>query len=263
VMEFALVYGNDWFWVPVPTPIGTLERVTTLLVTDTFGVRTLIRPSEQTQVNPGETPWSMFKLSGDGRRSDFIAMAPTLGVVDDADALEEVLFLRDDLAAMAWAVEHQLQGDLDSPLDAYELYLQRIKADPPPPPPTAQPGGPNLYYTLETSVPDNWIPMVPVKSPQDELFLRRGTMEIATSTGFVSLKAHALILEPQHPFFVADRMLSRAGVLVDRYFRRTRSSDGSTFVWMARKSGPGRGPGWSGLRFDIVRDMAKAKAKTA
>jgi hypothetical protein len=101
--------------------------------------------------------------------------------------------------------------------------------------------------------------MVPIKSPQDELFLRRGTMEIATSTGFVNLKTHALILEPEHPFFVADRVLSRAGVLVDRYFRRTRSSDGSTFVWMARKSGPGRGPGWSGLRFDIVRDMAKAK----
>ena len=259
VMEFALVYGNNWFWVPVPTPIGTLERVTTLVVTDTFGVRTLIRPSEQTQVNPGETPWSMFKLSTDGRRSDFIAMSPTLGVVEDADALEEVLFLRDDLAAMAWAVEHQLQADLDAPLDAYELYLQRIKDDPPPPPPQAQPDGPSLYYTLETTPPDNWIPMVPVKSPSGELFLRRGTMEIATSHGFVDLKAHAVILEPNHPFFLADRMLSRAGLLVDRYFRRTRSSDGSTFVWMARKSGQGRGPGWSGLRFDIVRDMAKAK----
>jgi hypothetical protein len=258
VMEFALVYGNDWFSVPVPTPVGTLERVATLLVTDTFGVRTLIRPSEQTQINPGETPWSMYKLSGNGRRSDFIAMAPTLGVVDDADALEEVLFLRDDLAAMAWAVEHQLQGDLDGPLDAYEMYLQRIKTDPLPPPPKATPGGPNIHYTLETAVPDNWIPMVPIRSPQSELFLRRGTMEIATASGFVNLKARALILEPQHPFFVADRMVSRAGVLVDRYFRRTRSSDGSTFVWMARKTGQGRGPGWSGLRFDIIRDMAKS-----
>jgi hypothetical protein len=66
-------------------------------------------------------------------------------------------------------------------------------------------------------------------------------------------------LEPEHPYFVADRMLSRAGVMVDRYFRRTRSSEGSTFVWVARKSGAGRGPGWSGLLFDIVRDMAKAK----
>lgn len=64
VMEFALVYGNDWFSVPVPAPQGDLSRVTTLVVTDTFGIRTLIRPSEDTVVNPGETPWSMFKLSG-------------------------------------------------------------------------------------------------------------------------------------------------------------------------------------------------------
>jgi hypothetical protein len=257
VMEFALVFGNDWFSVPVPTPIGTLSRVTTLVITDTFGIRTLVRPSEQTQINPGESPWSMYKLSGTNFRSDFIAMAPTLGVVDDADNLEEVLFLRDDMAAMAWAVEHQLQGDLDSPIDAYEIYLRRIKADPIPPAPTATSGGPKIYYTLETVVPDNWIPMVPVKSPQDELFLRRGTMEIPTASGLVKLKPRALILEPEHPFFVADREVSRAGVLVDRYFRRTRSADGSTFVWMARKSGQGRGPGWSGLRFDIVRDMAE------
>ena len=159
---------------------------------------------------------------------------------------------------MAWAVEHQLQGDLDSPLDAYEMYLQRIKNDPLPPPPKATPDGPKIYYTLETSVPDNWIPMVPVQSPQNELLLRRGTMEIATSSGFVFLKAHALILEPQHPFFVADRVVTRAGIMVDRYFRRTRSADGSTFVWLARKSQQGRGPGWSGLRFDIVQDMAQS-----
>jgi hypothetical protein len=268
VMEFALVYGNDWFSVPVPmtvgisgsdpAPRGTLSRVTTLLVTDTFGIRTLIRPSEQTQVNPGESPWSMYKLSGKGTRSDFIVMAPTLGVVDDADALEEVLFLRDDMAALAWAVEHQLHGDLDAPVDAYEMYLRRIKADPPPAPPVATPGGPQIYYTLETVVPDNWIPMIPVQTPQGALYLRRGTMEIPTSSGFVKLKARALILEPTHPFFVADRVILRSGVQVDRYFRRTRSSDGTTFVWMARKSGQGRGPGWSGLRFDIVRDMAQS-----
>ena len=65
-----------------------------------------------------------------------------------------------------------------------------------------------------------------------------------------------MILEPDRPFFVADRVVSRAGVQVDRYFRYTRSSDGKIFVWLARKAGQGRGPGWSGLRFDIVRDMA-------
>ena len=89
VMEFALVYGNDWFSVPIPAAIGSLASISTLVATDTFGVRTLIRPSEQTVVTPGESPWSMFKLSGNGERSNFIMLAPTLGLVQDAVALEE------------------------------------------------------------------------------------------------------------------------------------------------------------------------------
>jgi hypothetical protein len=260
VMEFALVHGNDWFWTPVPVnigisgsgtePRGTLSRVTTLVVTDTFGIRTLIRPAEETTVNPGESPWSMYKISGDGVRSDFILMAPTLGIVDDGDALEQIRFLRDDMAALVWAVEHQLQGDLDSAVDAHESYLQHIQAAQPPGPPKAAPGGPKTYYTLGTPVPDNWIPMIPVKSTQGELLLRRGTIALSQQ------KARAVILEPQHPFYVADRVVSRAGDQVDRYFRYTRSTDGTIFVWMARKSRVGCGEGWSGLRFDIVRDLA-------
>jgi hypothetical protein len=269
VMEFALVYGNDWFSVPVPvtvgisgadpSPKGTLSRVTTLVVTDTFGVRTLISPAEQTTVNPGESPWSMFKLSGPGTRSDFIVMAPTLGVVENAEALEQVLFLRDDIAALAWAVEDRLQGDLDTSVNPHEMYLERLKSNPPQPPPTAVPGGPQIYYTMETPVPDYWIPMVPVKTPQGALYLRRGTMEIPVASGPpIKIQARAVVLDPAHPFFLADYVVPRSGVQVDRYFRRTRSSDGTTFLWLARKSGLGRGEGWSGLRFDIVQTMAGA-----
>lgn len=268
VMEFALVYGDDWFWIPVPVQVGisgsdtlsrgTLSRITNLVVTDTFGVRTLIRPSEQTQVNPGETPWSMFKISGQNLRSDFILMAPTLGTVNDANALEEVLFLRDDMAAMAWAIEHRLPSELDAATDAYALYQQRLKADPPPPPPVATPGGPQIAYSLETAPPDNWIPMVPVLAPSSQLYLRRGTMEVPTSSGFIKLKARGAILEPQHPFFVTDTAVPRSGTQVDRYFRYTRSSDGTIFVWLARKSGQGTGSGWSGLRFDLVDELTSS-----
>ena len=268
VMEFALVYGDDWFWIPVPVQVGisgsdtlsrgTLSRITNLVVTDTFGVRTLIRPSEQTQVNPGETPWSMFKISGQNLRSDFILMAPTLGTVTDADALEEVLFLRDDMAAMAWAIEHRLPSELDAATDAYALYQQRLKSDPPLPPPVATPGGPEIAYSLETVPPDNWIPMVPVLAPSSQIYLRRGTMEVPTSSGFIKLKARGAILEPQHPFFVADTAVPRSGTRVDRYFRYTRSSDGTIFVWLARSSGQGTGSGWSGLRFDLVDKLSSS-----
>jgi hypothetical protein len=261
VTEFALVYANDWFAVPVPTPINSLARVTTLVVSDTFGVRTLIRPSEQTTVVPGETPWSMYKLSGAGTRSDFIMMAPTLGVVDDAPPLENVQFLRDDMAAMAWAVEHQLQGEMDTAIDGNEAYQQRLASNPPPPPPTATANGPTDYYTLEIPVPDNWIPMVPVQTAQGALYLRRGTMTVPTTDGVLDITARALILEPGQPFFVADHVIPRAGFEADRYFRRTRASDGTTYLWMARITGPGTGMGWSGLRYDAVRDMASAPSQ--
>jgi hypothetical protein len=257
VMEFALVYGNNWFSVPIPAAIGDLVRITTLVVTDTFGVRTLIRPSEQTVVTPGESPWSMFKLSGNGTRSDFIMLAPTLGLVQDASALEEVMFLRDNMAAMAWAVEQKLQGDLDSPIDGQEAYLQRLSQNGPANPPQATLNGPQIFYTVEQPVPDNWIPLLPVQTPQGSLYLRRGTMEIPTAAGILYVTPRALLLDPGKPFFLADRTLRPAGILADRYFRRTRSADGTTFVWMARKSGPGRGPGWSGLRYDLVQSMAK------
>ena len=102
--------------------------------------------------------------------------------------------------------------------------------------------------------------MVPVQSPQGELFLRRGTMKIPTGGGFYLLKARAVLLEPQHAFLVADRVISRAGVTSRPLLPAHTLSDGSTFLWLARMSGPGRGPGWSGLRFDIVQPMAQATA---
>lgn len=254
VMEFALVYGNDWFSVPVPAAFGALSTVSTLVVTDTFGIRTLIRPSEDTTVTAGKPPWTMFKLSGNGVRSNFIMVGSTLGVVEEGDALEEVLFLRDDMAAMAWAIENQLQGDLDAPVDGRESYLRWLQVNPAPAAPQATTGGPQVYYTVEIPVPNNWIPMVPVQTAQGALYLRRGTMEIPTSSGIVPVTARALLLDSGKPFFVADHIIPRSGILADRYFRRARSSDGSTYLWMARRTASGTGPGWSGLRFDIVQD---------
>ena len=181
-------------------------------------------------------------------------------MVEEGDALEEVLFLRDDMAAMAWAVENQLQGDLDAPVDGREAYLRWLQVNPAPAPPQATAGGPQIYYTVEIPVPNNWIPMVPVETAQGALYLRRGIMEIATSSGIVPVTARALLLDPGKPFFVADHIIPRSGILADRYFRRARSSDGSTYLWMARRIGSGTGPGWSGLRFDVVQNKATASS---
>jgi hypothetical protein len=255
VVEFALVYGADWFFVPIPTPLGVLQRITTLVVTDTFGIRTLIRPVEQMPVVGGQHPWSMFKISGDGGAlSDFIVLAPTLGLSDDADPIEDVLFLRDNMAALAWAVEQKLQGSLDLAVDGYEQYLARLRADPSAAPPPVSANGPGIAYTVEHPVPDNWIPLLPVLSQTGALLLRRGTMDVPGSGGtVVQLQPHSSILQPGTPFYLTERVVTSTGVEVQKQLRRCRWTDGSTLVWMGRRTTPGRGPGWSGLKFDYLR----------
>ena len=60
--EFGLVYGNDWFVVPYNLPVGSLAEIKGLIVTDVFGVRTLIRAAGQDQGMDWQR-WSMFGLS--------------------------------------------------------------------------------------------------------------------------------------------------------------------------------------------------------
>lgn len=259
VMEFALVFGNDWFCVPVPTKVGSLSQVITLVVTDTFGIRTVIEPTEQlAQPDGSGGPWSMFKISGPGGgRSPFIMTPPSCGVVMEGQPLEDVYFLRDDMAALCWAVEHQLQGPLDAPVDALQLAFDFDAAFAPPPLPDQVPGGPAQTYVLEMPVPANWIPMVPVVSPTGARYFRRGVM---VRPGYGDVHAAAQLLQPQQPLFVADESIPREGAEVTRYFRRTRWADGSTVTWLAHRNRPGRGPGWSGLAFDLVRPLPPGPA---
>jgi hypothetical protein len=252
VMEFALTYGNDWFVLGIPGTVGTLSTIDTLVVTDTFGRRTIIRSADQTQVVPGQPVWSMFKLSGADSRSPFLLMPPSIDVTDDGPALESVDFLRDNMAAMAWAVEHDLHGTLDAPVDAYQAYLARVARDPVPNP-VAQPGDPPVRYSVESVIPDNWIPMIPVITAAGQRVFRRGLIEHPEGSAFTASPAHASVLEPGAPFYLTDRIITSIGTVASAGFRRARGVDGTTYLWHARSSKPGTGPGWSGLRFDYLQ----------
>ena len=160
----------------------------------------------------------MFKITdGDGSVSDFIVLAPTLGLTDDAVPIEDVLFLRDNMAALAWAVERTLDGSLDLPVDGYEQYLARLRLDLLAPARPALAAGPDIAYTLEHPVPDNWIPMIPVLSQDGSLVLRRGTMDMPGPGGtVVQLQPHSSILQPGTPFYLTERVVTPIGVAVRR-----------------------------------------------
>jgi hypothetical protein len=38
MIEYTGSYGNDWFVVPLELPVGSINRVNSLVITDSFGV---------------------------------------------------------------------------------------------------------------------------------------------------------------------------------------------------------------------------------
>jgi hypothetical protein len=252
VIEFALLYGNDWFELPIRLPVGTLSRVKALVVTDTFGERTAIQPTSAL-ARAGAEPWRMFSLTNADDHTDLLLLAPTLLDVLESEPLEQVLFMRDEMAAMGWGIERIIQGALDRGVNGYEAWLHSLP-EPTPTPQPAPPGEPPIpiRYEIGTTVPANWIPLVPVQNSIRTFLFRRSVMGTPGAQ-----PAKGQILQPGQPFYLADEAIPRAGAQVERRFRRVRQPDGTTWTWIARRRSAGRGEGSSGLAFDVIEPEAK------
>src|SRR6185436_7327373 len=164
MVEFALDCGNDWFVIPVEVEVGSLCRTRSLVVTDTFGVRSLI-PCSSDLAAPYST-WRMFQHSfthGSGLtkpESNMFFLAPTLLQSLESAPVEEVVLARDEMANVAWAIERLIESAAEAPLSRYEADVARngdaLSS------PVASPGSPHaLRYRLASRVPSYWVPLLP------------------------------------------------------------------------------------------------------
>jgi hypothetical protein len=258
LMDFMFVHGNDWFVVPFPQEVGTLCRIDRLLVHDVFGGRTLIDRADRRADATSRTTrrWSMFTTSAPDTVegfADYFVLAPTAGAaMMSGEALETVRFIRDEMANMVWAVESSTENGLGQPWPGRERTRRE--------PTRAAPGAPlattALRYRIASSVPENWIPFVPVRiSPAGEVVLERA-VQLGPAPGEPgappAIHAAGRILSPPDPYQIREEEVSRGGVTVSRIVRRARWIDGSTHLWIARRKQAGRGEGSSGLRFDQI-----------
>ena len=252
LVEFSLTYGNDWFVIPIELDVGSLYRCRSLVIEDTFGVRTLIKPSSE--LGKPNSTWRMFQQShmrGSGLEepaSNLFFLTPSLLKSLESRPIEEVLFLRDEMANMAWGVERIIESATEQPLNRFE---QQGELTPSPPERSDQN---KLIYKLVTEVPDNWVPLLPIKSSEG-LRLRRGkVLKVDGPPGFV--EAQGRILNPDgtsdRHLRIFEEEIPREGVRVRRSYQYTRWFDGSTHLWIGRRKQIGRGEGSSGLRFDVV-----------
>ena len=251
LVEFALTYGNDWFVIPIELEVGSLYQTRSLVITDTFGVRTLIKSSSELPA-PHST-WRMFQHSNlrasgtAGPAANLFFLTPSLLSSLESRAIEEVLFLRDEMANMAWGVERIVESAIEEPLNRNESVRQAL---PPPPEPRTDN---KVAYGLATEVPGNWVPLLPVKSASGLRLQRGKVIKVDGSSGFI--EAHGRILNPDTKSLkLFEEEIPREGVRVTRHYQLARWHDGSTHLWIGRRKKAGTGEGSSGLRFDVLDD---------
>src|SRR5678816_3676049 len=107
VIEYALVFGNDWFTLPITLPVNGLYQVEKLDVRDNFGIIVKIPPA----TNSDGTQWTMYEMSVKAapltlrpRLTDRLFLCPAVSALE-GPPLEHVLVMRDEMANMVWGVE--------------------------------------------------------------------------------------------------------------------------------------------------------------
>ena len=270
LVEFALVYSEDWFLVPLDASRGNVIRVNDLKVTNTFGEEFHIpQAGESSSIDWDK--WSTGHPSVTSRyqgsrlnavqsdSNEALIFAPASVSATDGPALEEVVIARDEMANKVWGIEvavSNLLGEASAMADYWR------DADPPTLP---TPEGEGLHYTFMTDVPFSWIPFVAIADLTPDEFARsRALLRVpfvrTTTEGTDAriLPKGALIgTRDADPYILHEEGVNRVAQKIVRRFERARRPDGSVALWLARSRQAAQPQAESGLRFDVLTNVGQ------
>jgi hypothetical protein len=281
LVEFGLIYANDWFLVPYKLPVGSVTKIKGLVLTNSFGENYWIEAAGKGD-DADWTRWNMFSLNVDSKvpsaADTDLLLLPTVSKIQESKPLEEVAFIRDEMANMVWGVETivpMLTGFGKSGFEAaaeYHALLQKIMSDnvvvvPTPPPVRDGDEEAKIRYEVMNTVPENWIPFIPVhiKNNNREVQLQRAAMPRILEGNPAQpdkIRPRTSLLQEgladRKPYFIHEEEVPRSGIRVSQSYQRTRWRSGRVFVWWGVRKTTGRGEGSSGLGFDrIVNNQEK------
>jgi len=270
-VEFGLVYSNNWFVVPFTLPGSSLMSVDGCVVSNVFGERFWIEPAGSGAANAWQS-WRMFGINVRGQPATTVEndllLLPSAPKVQEGPALERAVLIRDEMANMVWAIEKTIAGldgkgrSGDTSARETRAFFERLVAAaggsiaPP-----AFENDAKIRYDIMSTVPENWIPFVPVRAQGSRrtIQLQRGAMTrnidgdpnppIPVQPRTFLLRA-GLDGTAYQPYFLAEEEVPRSGTIANSRYRRTRWLDGAVLIWKAAGKETGRGEGSSGLSFD-------------
>ena len=247
LVEFSTIYGNDWFTFPIPVACGSMQAISELVVRDTFGTHELIAPAADAQ-------WAMYRPTGTSIATPALAMPAVTVAPLAGDFVEEVRFLRDELANLVWGVE-QIVTDADGTRrDLVDEYVRAIVPGIPVPP------NADVAYRLATDVPEHWLPFIPVHLPGSsrQVGLVEAVLPRPNSLGDLQASSpRSSVLQELAGRVIPEEEVPSSGIVVRRRWFLARSADGGRHAWAARSVSVGRGEGSSGLRFDVAEPVGR------
>jgi hypothetical protein len=273
LIEFGLVYANDWFLVPLDLSVGSLTEVRGLAVTNVFGERLWIRPAVSAAGPVGS--WQMFRLTNKGAPDERLFVPATTPTGLESASIETVSLIRDEVSNMVWGLETMVQLPDGSSRRGRELALElhaSYQGAVPAPPPVVPENDARIQYSLMTSVAEHWIPFIPVHMDGDnrEIQLQRAAMprllegeqgvlpkKIAPRT---RLLRTGLDVVPKVSYYLAEEEVERAGTVIETRWQRCRWRGGRVVTWLGHQRKTGRGEGSSGLAFDTLLPKPGKKA---
>lgn len=262
VIDFSMLYGVDWFVLPLDLPVGNAVKLDTLVVYDVFGGLTVVDPVEagrNAQAPAVPDRFTMYSTASPGGNvAGFMVLPPAAGTaLQQGNVLEEVRFARDEMADMVWGIEAVTESRIGERRRGTERDAAVDVIVPPPPPSSnASP----LSYRLESKIPVQWIPfVVPDTGTPSTVFLEGASERSPDGQADpIAVPPAGKILKPSGifgipgapPYSVFQEQIPHSGAQVQRVAFAARALDGKSYFWIARRRRVGSGETQSGLRFD-------------
>lgn len=256
LVEFALVYANDWFTFPLTLPIGAATQVHGIALTNVFNERIWIEPAP-TQPTGAAQRFELFQPTRPTDVPPTLLLLPAAAKILESESIEQVALVRDEMANMVWGVERRIvlphgrgKPGGEAALE-FRRQMERLIGPPPLPPAPLAP----IRYEVMNTVPEHWIPFVPVHldGSSREIRLQRAALPRTLGpdpAAFAKVRPRTQLLNQGRRYFIDEEEVPRAGALLSQSFQRTRWLDGRPVVWLGAVKRTGRGEGSSGLAFD-------------
>jgi hypothetical protein len=175
----------------------------------------------------------------------------------ESDAIEQVNFIRDEMVNMVWGIEDIIPDATGKGINGHNAADKTGVLPVPINDSTA-----NIRYVLGTTVPENWIPFLPVQVPgsnQDIRFQRAAMPKLGMPPKDV-IKAKGVLLQEVQPlYFINEEEIPYSGTIVTRSYQRARWYNGKTYIWIGRYRETGKGEGSSKLAFDQIRSIKEGE----